>query len=96
MGTVASYTTKDGYVLRVFDSMYVDWGLEIIDPNGDEAYYSPSALSIEAYGLKPDNDEMDYEEAENQDRLIPFDEHDWIRCLADEAWDLIEAFCPDE
>jgi hypothetical protein len=56
MGTIASYTTPDGYTIRVFDSMYLDYGIAIIRPDGTEGYYSPHALSSESYGSSEDEE----------------------------------------
>ena len=41
--TIATHTTKDGFTLRVFSSMYIDWGLEIKDPQGCLLYTSDAA-----------------------------------------------------
>ena len=59
---IASYTTEDGYTLRVFGTMYLDWGLSI--SKGDEQlYYSPSSLCSESYGFKPNPVHgLDYDE----------------------------------
>lgn len=86
-----TYTTNDGYTLRAFNSLYVDWGLEIIK-EGKTLYYNPSSLSIESYGFKtPDG--MEYEEAEENGQLIEWADEDWRECLENEADILIEAYC---
>lgn len=86
------YTTEDGYTLRVFSSMYLDWGLEI-SKGGVDVYYSPCALSRECYGLKPPAD-MDWEDAEERGLLEDWTPEDWAERLEQEADDLIEAFVP--
>jgi len=96
------YTTPDGYTLRVFSSMYIDWGLSIDGPNGEELFYSPHALSIESYGLKPAARFDSWEDAEEafnngqSDAIEDWTHEDWTECLESEAWELIEAFVPEE
>ena len=98
--TVASFTDSDKYTFRVFSSMYMDWGLEITDPNGEELYCSPSSLSIESYGVKPnpDRDFIDWEEAEDaaaagdEQAFVQWDEKDWKECLDAESSTLLEAY----
>lgn len=96
------YTTPDGYTLRVFSSMYSDWGLSINGPNGEELFYSPHALSTEAYGLKPAARFDSWEDAEaafnngDETALVDWTHEEWAECLESEAWELIEAFVPEE
>jgi len=96
--TIATYTTDDGYKLRVFDSMYLDYGLEIVLPDGSEGFYSPHALSNEAYGWRPTDPDEDWEDAERRaaegdaDAFTAWTEQEWAECLEREAWELIEAF----
>lgn len=91
---IAEHTTFDGFTIRVFSTMYIDYGLSIskvINGSSEELYYSPSALSVENYGFKaPDG--MEYEDAEENDKLIPWTVEDWKNSLESEADDLIEAF----
>ena len=83
--------TSDGFELRAFCSMYLDWGLEIMK-GGETLYYNPSCLSAESYGFKaPDG--MCYGEAEEKGVLIEWTDEDWRIALMDEADDLIEAYC---
>lgn len=99
MATKAEITTRDGYVLRVFSSMYVDYGLEIIPPNGQDGYfYSPCAFSSESYGYnicdhcQENCDEHgDPAHCENP---VEWTEEEWAATLHYEADDLIEAFMP--
>ena len=99
--TVAWVETEDGWTLRVFSSMYIDWGLQIGDPSGRERYCSPSSLSNEAYGHKPARG-MDWDEAEeaalngDDTAFKPWTYADWKECLLNEADDFIEAYCPEE
>lgn len=95
-----AYTDKDGIVFRVFSSMYIDWGLEITSPNGEELYYSPSSLSNEIYGHKinPKRDFVDWEDAEqaafdgDSEAFVPWEDSDWASCLKSEADDLLDAY----
>lgn len=82
-------TTEDGYTLRVFSSMYIDWGLEITDKEGKEVYYSPSALSSECWGFH-DNEDDPFGEREE------WSQKEWEDALMDQAWDFIEAYTPCE
>lgn len=84
-----TYKTDDGYELRVFSSMYVDWGLEITK-DGHELYYNPSCLNSESYGIHwEDEEENMLEEG------IPWSEGEWLACLKVEADDFIEAYVPE-
>ena len=92
--TIAEHTTSDGFTIRVFSSMYLDYGLSIskvINGSSEDLYYSPSALSSESYGFKA-SDDMEYEDAEENDKLIPWTVKDWQDALESEADDFIEAF----
>lgn len=84
--TVAEYKTNEGYTLRVFSSMYVDWGLEILDAEGESVYYSPHALSNESYGSTEDEDTGE---------IIEWTTEQWVDCLKYEADELLEAFLPE-
>ena len=85
--------------------MYMDWGLEIRGNLGlaEDLYYSPSSLSNESYGHKPNPEKFeDWDEAENaalegdEDAFVPWNEEDWKECLKSEADDFIEAYvCED-
>ena len=91
---IAEHTTSDGFTIRVFSSMYLDFGLSIskvINGNSEDLYYSPSALSLENYGFKaPDG--MEYEDAEENDKLVLWTVKDWQDALESDADDFIEAF----
>ena len=95
-----SYTNSEGFTFRVFSSMYIDWGLEITDPNGEELYYNPSSLSNESYGHKPnpERDFADWDEAEqeaiagDETAFVPWDEKDWKESLESNADDFLEAY----
>jgi hypothetical protein len=98
--TIATFTDSDKYTFRVFSSMYIDWGLEITGPEGEELYYSPSSLSNESYGYKPnpERDFVDWEEAQDaaaagdDDAFVAWDEKDWKECLSHEGDTLLEAY----
>ena len=95
-----SYTNSEGFTFRVFSSMYIDWGLEITDPNGEELYYNPSSLSNESYGHKPNSAKgfEDWDDAEeaaiagDETAFVPWVEKDWKESLESEADDLLEAY----
>jgi hypothetical protein len=80
--------------------MYIDWGLEIVSPNGEELYYSPSSLSNESYGhkLNPERNFEDWDEAEeaafdgDDSAFVPWDEKDWKESLENDSDDLLEAY----
>ena len=98
--TVAKYTDSEGFTFRVFSTMYIDWGLEIKAPNGNDLYYSPSSLSNESYGHKPnpERDFVDWEDAEeaslagDDEAFIPWNDKDWQDCLKDESDIFLEAY----
>jgi hypothetical protein len=94
MATKAQITTRDGYIIRAFSSMYLDYGLEITAPNGEE-FYSPSTLSSESYGHKMcdhcSENGGEYFDCENH---VEWTEDEWASFLHYEADDFIEAFMP--
>lgn len=85
------YTDPDGFTLRVFSSLYVDWGLEITK-DGETIFYSPHALSAESYGFKPPDD-YDGEWDKYEGEWKRWTDEEWVECLKREADELIEAFC---
>jgi hypothetical protein len=95
-----SYTNSEGFTFRVFSSLYMDWGLEITGPNGEELYCNPSSLSNESYGHKPNSAKgfEDWDDAEeaaldgDETAFVPWNEKDWKENLANEADDLLEAY----
>ena len=98
---LGSYTTKDGYVLTAFSSMYVDFGLEITK-KGETLHYNPHSLSAESYGFSHAERFEDYDEAiaaeleGEEDCFVEWSEKDWGEMLEGEADVFIEAFCPEE
>jgi len=98
--SIASYTDGEGFTFRVFSSMYIDWGLEIMSPGGEQLYYSPSSLSNESYGhkLNPERNFEDWDEAEDaafggdESAFVPWEEKDWKESLASEADDFLDAY----
>jgi len=82
---IAEHITEDGYILRVFSTCYMDWGLEVLKPNGDELFYSPHYLSNECYGTHTEDEEGDVLE-----EGIPWTEKEWEQRLKEEADDLLE------
>ena len=95
--TIATYVDPEGWQLRVFSSMYLDWGLEILDPNGVEVFYSPSCLSAESYGFKAAEHFDSWEDAnasDDPDAFEAWSEEDWLECLKSEAWELLDCYAP--
>lgn len=84
--------TKCGHLIRVFSSLYVDWGLEIREDGGSgvSVYYSPSALSTESYGVHWED-----EEGNPLDEGTPWTLQEWRDCLEDEADSFLEAYVGD-
>ena len=94
--TIAQYTNDEGYTLRVFSTMYMDWGVELIGPNHktrkiETLHYSPSGLSTECYGFHwEDEDDNPLEEGKS------WTKEEWLECLKAEMDDFIEAFKPGD
>jgi len=79
------------YIIRVFSTMYVDWGLEILSEDGESLFYSPSALCSETYGF------IWYDDAgELLEEAIEWSDQDWEEVLQGEAWQFLEAYLPEE
>lgn len=97
---LGEFTTSDGYTLRAFSTLYLDYGIEILK-DGETLFYGPCHLSADSYGRKPDPARFDdWDDAETAEvdgdgaAFLPWSEADWIEALTSEADDLIEAFCP--
>ena len=95
-----THTTKDGFKLEVFSTLYVDWGLTI-SLKGEELFTGPCCLPNDSYGRKPNPDKYeDWESAEQafwdvdgeDNAFVPWTDADWKECLEREADELIEAF----
>mgnify|MGYP007059509803 FL=1 len=95
MATLAQITTRDGYTIRAFSSMYLDYGLEITPPNGQDSFYSPCALSSESYGYNMCEhcyeNMLAFEDCENPQQWT---QSEWAGMLREESHYLIEAFMP--
>lgn len=91
---IAEHKTEDGWTLQVYSSLYLDWGLRILRPDGSELMDSPHFLSAESYGFSPAGD-LTWEEAEEASPYVdawePWTEKEWKEALANEADELIEA-----
>lgn len=74
----------EGYELRVFCSMYMDYGLEI-SREGETLYYNPCCLSCESYGF-------DY--GDDGDDGLEWSKQDWKDRLTEEAGELVDCFVP--
>ena len=104
MGIVAQYITKDDFVFEVYSTLYIDWGFRIVSPkNKDdertELYYSPSSMSNESYGYKPNPKKYeDWDEAEqasfegDSKAFVPWNQKDWKECHESEADTFLEAY----
>jgi|TARA_E500000081_G_scaffold27236_1_gene31006 hypothetical protein len=73
------YTDGEGFTLRVFSSMYVDWGTELTAPDGYGLHYSPSSLSVESYGFHWED-----EDGQELDEGKPWTDEEWKEALQDE------------
>ncbi len=79
------FKTEDGYTVRVFCSAYVDYGIEVLDPNGQEVFYNPSYLSLESYGYHYED-----EDGNPLDDGIPWSEDEWREPAIRLAEEIIE------
>ena len=82
-----SYTTDDGFTVRIFSTMYLDWGLEILAPSGESLYYNPHCVSSECVGFYWEDDE-----GEPVPGGIDWSDEDWREYLECEADSFIECF----
>lgn len=88
------FTDTDGrrYKLRVFSTMYLDWGLEIlragIGGEWTELFYSPSALSLDSYGITWTDDD-----GQELDEGISWTQEQWAEHFTDyECGELVDAY----
>jgi hypothetical protein len=86
-----SYTTPDGFTLRIFSSMYLDWGLEISGPDGENLYYNPHCIASDCVGFY-----FEDEDGEPLEEGIDWSDEDWQEYLECEADTLIECFVSDD
>ena len=105
---VAKYITEDDFVFEVYSTLYIDWGLRIISPKDEdeqrtELYYSPSSMSNESYGWKPNPRKYeDWDEAENAslngdgNAFVSWNQKDWKDCFESEADTFLEAYVSEE
>ena len=82
-------TTRDGkYTIRVFSTMYVDWGLEIVEvQTGEVKFYNSHCLSNESYGFTREN-----EDGKELSEGVPWTDEEWKETLTDEADKFVEAY----
>lgn len=78
---------QTGCTLRPVSSLYTDFGLEIIGPDGEELFYNPCCLSSESYGITWTD-----EDGEELDKGIPWTDQEWRECLASECDDFLCAY----
>ena len=85
---------KTGITLQVFSSLYLDWGLQITDCEGEDLYYNPSCLCSEAYGFtNPDPDnvhELEWTE------WTEWTNEEWAEALESDFDLFIEAYLSEE
>ena len=94
-----THKTEDGFTFRVYETMYVDYGLEILY-KGESLFINPSCLSRESYGSKPNphHDYGDWDEAEDalyngvEDAFVPWVDADWKEYFEADVDQLIEAY----
>lgn len=85
------YTREDGYTLRVFATMYVDWGVELTRKDKDGSvrtlHYNPSGLSLESYGF-------DWEDGQGNplDEGTPWSDERWREALEEELGVFVELY----
>ena len=89
-------TTDEGYIITAFSTMYMDWGLRIVGPDGKEVLYNPCYLSNDSYGNKPNPAKYeDWDDAEaaslngEDDAFVPWTQADWEEALRDQADDFL-------
>lgn len=94
-------TTKDGFVIEAFETMYVDYGLRI-SRQGVDLFYSPHCLSRDSWGSKPaERFADDWYAAEraaldgDKDAFVLWSPADWHDRLVSEADAFIEAYLPE-
>jgi len=98
---VAEYMDPRGFNFKVFNSGYMDFGLEISNPEGDTVYCSPCALSYESYGLKPHwryrhlDDAITAENNGDERAFVSWTDSDWKKCLEEEGHMLLSVFCSE-
>jgi len=91
MATMAQITTRDGYIIRAFSSLYVDYGLEVTSSDGKERYYGPCALSSESYGWRMcDHCQENGGEHYDCENPVEWTEEEWAAALRHEADDLLD------
>ena len=71
-----SYTTPDGFTLRIFSSCYLDWGLEIFGPDGESLYYNPHCIASDCVGFY-----FEDEDGEPLEEGIDWSDEDWQEYL---------------
>ena len=77
--------SHDGYELRIFSSLYMDYGLEIAK-DGQSLFYNPHCLNAESWGFHWNDDDTPGEE---------WTASDWEDRLRYEADDLLDCFLPE-
>ena len=82
-----SFTTDDGFVVRIFSTMYLDWGLEILAPSGESLYYNPHCIASDCVGFYWVDDE-----GEPLEEGTDWSDEDWQEYLECDADSLIDCF----
>lgn len=82
---------SDGYTLRAFHTMYVDFGVELthedVDGNVRTLHYSPHGLSIESYGFDWEDDD-----GNSLDEGEPWSDERWTEALKAELDVFVELY----
>ena len=86
-----SFTTDDGFTVRIFSTMYLDWGLEILDSSGESLYYNPHCIASDCVGFYHED-----EQGNEIEEGLPWSDYDWQEYLECEADLLIESFVPEQ
>ncbi len=81
-----SFTSDDGYTLRAFPTMYLDWGVELTK-GGKTIHYSPSGLSVESFGFHWEDDD-----GNELDEGRPWTDEEWKAALESELDTFVDCF----
>lgn len=82
------YTDEEtGITITILSTMYIDWGIQINDRNGDELFYGPCHIDSESVGFhREDDDGNELEEA------IDWFDEDWQLWFQSEFEVLVDGF----
>ncbi len=92
---IGSHTTSDGFVIEVYDTIYMSYGIRICYED-EELYYNPSSLCCMSYGSSACEPCAELDDHDSCESRVAWTETDWAESLSYEADDLIEAYVPQE